>query len=160
MQFRYGNTLPINAAANIAQPRKTIHHRKRYQNMVSQTSAGILVSADIKYQPGFSNPFADEYLFSYTITIENQNNFPVQLMRRHWYIFESNGLWHEVEGEGVVGVQPVIQPGQQYEYTSGCNLKTEIGKMQGTYEMIRYGTNRTFTVSIPAMEMIVPFKNN
>jgi ApaG protein len=128
--------------------------------MVSQTSAGIQVSAEIKYQPGFSNPLAGEFLFAYTITIENLNNFPVQLLRRHWYIFESNGAWQEVEGEGVVGVQPVIQPGAHYRYTSGCNLKTDMGKMQGTYEMIRYGTNESFTVIIPSMEMIVPFKNN
>lgn len=128
--------------------------------MVSQTSAGIQISAEITYQPGFSNPLAGEYLFAYTITIENLNNFPVQLLRRHWYIFESNGQWQEVEGEGVVGIQPVIQPGAQYRYTSGCNLKTEMGKMQGTYQMIRYGTEKTFTVIIPSMEMIVPFKNN
>lgn len=128
--------------------------------MVSETSAGIQVSADVQYQPGFSNPIAGEFLFSYTITIENLNNYPVQLLRRHWYIFESTGIWQEVEGEGVVGVQPIIQPGQQYRYTSGCNLKTEMGKMQGTYQMIRYGTQQSFTAIIPDMEMIYPFKCN
>lgn len=128
--------------------------------MVSQTSAGIQVSAEIEFQPGFSNPVAGEFLFAYTITIENLNNYPVQLLRRHLYIFESTGIWQEVEGEGVVGVQPVIQPGQQYRYTSGCNLKTEIGKMQGTYLMTRYGTSQQFDVIIPDMEMIYPWKNN
>lgn len=128
--------------------------------MVSQTSAGIQVSVDVNYQPGFSNPLTGEFLFAYTIIIENLNNFPVQLLRRHWHIFESNGTWQEVEGEGVVGVQPIIQPGDFYRYTSGCNLRTEMGKMQGTYEMIRYGTGQNFTVIIPEMQMIVPFKNN
>lgn len=128
--------------------------------MVSETSAGIQVSADVQFQPGFSNPIAGELFFSYAITIENLNNYPVQLLRRHWYIFESTGIWQEVEGEGVVGVQPVIQPGQEYRYTSGCNLKTEMGKMQGTYQMVRYGTRQQFEVIIPDMEMIYPFKNN
>ena len=101
-----------------------------------------------------------EFMFAYRITIENLNSFPVKLQRRHWYIFDSNGQNREVEGEGVVGVQPVLNPGEKYQYVSGCNLRTEMGKMHGTYLMENINNKRTFKVNIPAFEMVVPFKNN
>ncbi len=99
-------------------------------------------------------------MFAYRITLENHNSFPVKLHRRHWYIFDSNGSHREVEGEGVVGVQPTLQPGENYQYVSGCNLRTEMGKMYGTYQMENLHNKKMFNVSIPSFEMIVPMKYN
>ena len=123
-------------------------------------SEGIKVSVETTYQPDFSNPLQSEFVFSYHITIENHNAFPVKLHRRHWYIFDSDATFREVEGEGVVGVQPTILPGKSYEYSSSCNLNSEIGKMNGHYEMENLFNKKFFFVDIPAFEMIVPFKGN
>jgi len=128
--------------------------------MVSQISEGVEIGVETFYQPDYSNPIQSEYMFAYRISIENHNNFPVKLHRRHWYIFDSNGSNREVEGEGVVGVQPVLAPGERYQYVSGCNLRTEMGKMYGTYQMENQDSMQMFDVNIPAFEMIVPFKNN
>lgn len=128
--------------------------------MTSLITAGVQVSVETFYQEDYSNPLQGEYMFAYRVEIENYNSFPVQLHRRHWYIFDSNATRREVEGEGVVGVQPIILPGETYRYVSGCNLKTEIGKMVGTYEMENLDTREIFTVQIPSFDMVVPFKNN
>ena len=97
--------------------------------MNSIISEGVEVSVETFYQPDYSNPINNEFMFAYRITIENHNSFSVKLHRRHWNIFDSNGSFREVEGEGVVGLQPVITSGEKYQYVSGCNLKTEMGKM-------------------------------
>ena len=128
--------------------------------MVSKISEGVTISVETFYQPDYSNPETNEYMFAYRITIENNNTFPVQLLRRHWYIFDSDCNHREVEGEGVIGVQPQIASGEKYQYVSGCNLRTEIGKMHGTYFMENLHSKKTFLVNIPAFEMIVPFKMN
>lgn len=128
--------------------------------MVSMISEGVEVSVETFYQQDYSNPMQSEYMFAYRISIENHNSFPVKLHRRHWHIFDSNGSYREVEGEGVVGVQPVLSPGEKYQYVSGCNLKTEMGKMHGTYQMENLNSKQLFDVNIPAFEMFVPFKNN
>ncbi|MBM3413354.1 MAG: Co2+/Mg2+ efflux protein ApaG [Bacteroidetes bacterium] len=128
--------------------------------MTSMITEGVQVSVETFYQEDYSNPLQGEYMFAYRVEIENYNSFPVQLHRRHWFIFDSNATRREVEGEGVVGVQPVILPGEIYRYVSGCNLNTEMGRMVGTYQMENLDTREQFTVQIPAFEMIVPFKNN
>jgi len=128
--------------------------------MVSKISEGIIVSVETFYQPEYSNPSTSEFMFAYRITIENKNIYPVKLLRRHWYIYDASGSLREVEGEGVVGVQPQINPGNEYQYISGCNLQTEMGKMYGTYLMENCNNNKQFDVSIPAFEMTVPFKMN
>jgi ApaG protein len=128
--------------------------------MVTKTSEGVTISVETFFQPDYSNPLNQEFMFAYRITIENNNKFPVKLLRRHWYIFDSNGGYREVEGDGVVGLQPVINPGEQYQYVSGCNLKTEMGKMYGTYLMENLLSKQEFEVNIPAFEMLVPFKMN
>lgn len=128
--------------------------------MISKITEGITVSVESYYQPEFSNPLQEEFMFAYQITIQNHNNFPVQLLSRHWYIFDSNGSMREVEGEGVVGVQPIIAPGLSYQYSSGCNLKSEMGRMHGSYLIKNLLTHRSFKVAIPAFEMEVPFKLN
>lgn len=128
--------------------------------MISKISAGITISVETFYQPDYSNVANSEYMFAYRITIENNNTYPVKLLRRHWYIYDATGSLKEVEGEGVIGVQPQINPGEKYQYISGCNLKTEIGKMYGTYLMVNVNSNKNFDVSIPAFDMTVPFKLN
>ncbi|MBU6177701.1 MAG: Co2+/Mg2+ efflux protein ApaG [Bacteroidota bacterium] len=128
--------------------------------MTSMITEGVQVSVETFYQEDYSNPMQGEYMFAYRVEIENYNSFPVQLHRRHWFIFDSNATRREVEGEGVVGVQPVILPGETYRYVSGCNLKTEMGRMVGTYQMENLDTREQFTVQIPSFEMIVPYKNN
>ena len=128
--------------------------------MTSKISEGIKISVETYYQPDYSNPVNNEFMFAYKISIENNNTFAVKLLRRHWHIYDSNGSLREVEGEGVVGVQPQINPGQLYQYISGCNLRTELGKMSGTYLMQNLNNDNTFTVTIPSFDMTVPFKLN
>ncbi|MFN9710526.1 MAG: Co2+/Mg2+ efflux protein ApaG [Bacteroidota bacterium] len=123
-------------------------------------SEGITISVETFYQHEYSNPLSHEFMFAYRITIENNNSFPVQLLRRHWYIFDSNGSYQEVEGEGVIGVQPVIQPSEHYQYVSGCNLRTEMGRMEGMYLMKNLTNHKLFEAKIPAFELYAPSKNN
>jgi ApaG protein len=128
--------------------------------MVSKISEGVTISVETFYQPDYSNVLKKEYMFAYRITIENNNSFPVKLLRRHWYIFDSDSTHREVEGEGVIGNQPLIESGEKYQYISGCNLRTELGRMYGTYFMENVYNRTTFFVNIPAFEMVVPFKLN
>jgi len=128
--------------------------------MTSMISEGVQVSVETFYQSDYSNPLQSEFMFAYRITIENHNSFPVKLHRRRWNIFDSNGSYREVEGEGVVGVQPILQPGERYQYVSGCNLRTEMGKMRGTYQMENLINKQFLEINIPEFEMIVPFKGN
>lgn len=128
--------------------------------MVSKISSGVEITVETFYQSDYSNPLNHEFMFAYRVTIENHNGFAVKLLRRHWYIFDSNGDKREVEGEGVVGVQPVLEPNERYQYVSGCNLRSEMGKMYGTYLMENLNNKATFSVKIPAFQMIVPFKGN
>ena len=128
--------------------------------MISKISDGITVSVETFYQPDYSNPANSEYMFAYRITIENNNPYPVKLLRRHWYIYDATGSLREVEGEGVIGVQPQINPTETYQYVSGCNLRTEMGKMHGSYQMENESSKQLFAVNIPSFEMIVPAKMN
>ena len=128
--------------------------------MISQISRGVKVSVETYYQPEYSNPFNNEFMFAYKITIENHNEFPVQLISRHWYIYDSNGSSREVQGEGVVGIQPLIQSGSTYQYISGCNLRTEMGKMNGNYIFENVNNKKTFDVLIPSFQMVASFKLN
>ena len=128
--------------------------------MISKISEGVEISVESFYQQDYSNPMQSEFMFAYRITIENHNSFSVKLHSRHWHIFDSDGSHREVKGEGVVGMQPVINEGENYQYVSGCNLHTEMGRMYGTYQMENLHTKQMFDVNIPAFEMITPFKNN
>ncbi len=128
--------------------------------MISKISGGVKISVETFYQPEYSNPLNSEFMFAYKITIENNNDFPVKLLRRHWHIYDSDGSMREVDGEGVVGVQPVIDPTASYQYISGCNLRSEIGKMHGTYLLENVNNKKTFEVLIPSFEMHAPFKMN
>lgn len=98
---------------------------------------GIRVRVQSAYLPDQSSPDDDRYVFAYTITITNESTFTAQLRTRHWIITDSRGSVEEVKGDGVVGEQPRLGPGQSFQYTSGCVLKTPIGTMQGSYRFWR-----------------------
>ncbi len=108
--------------------------------MVTKITKGVKVSVETFYQKDFSNPMREEYVFAYRVTIYNESDSSVQLLRRHWYIYDSIGDDREVVGEGVVGKQPVIEPNTYHQYISGCHLKTPIGKMYGIYQITRINT--------------------
>ncbi len=97
-----------------------------------------LVSINVltTYLPSHSNPGANQYTFAYTITISNNSDLPVQLLSRHWIITDADNEVQEVRGEGVVGEQPVIQPGSSFRYSSGATLSTPVGCMEGSYFMV------------------------
>lgn len=128
--------------------------------MDTTTTQGVKVTVTTNYLPDYSSPAQQHFVFAYKINIENLSEFTVKLLRRHWFIHDSNGVVREVEGEGVVGQQPVLEPGDSHEYVSGCNLKTGIGKMRGTYLMERLVDGEQFQVAIPEFVLIVPYKLN
>jgi ApaG protein len=128
--------------------------------IVTSLTQNIKVSVSTKYQPFYSNPQANHYAFSYHIRIENHSDYAMQLLRRHWYICDADGTRREVEGEGVVGEQPIIEAGGQYEYVSGCNLRAGIGKMYGYYIMERVADNKEIQVQIPEFVMFFPPRLN
>ncbi len=128
--------------------------------MVSAVTAGVKVSVRTEYQQEYSSPLQAHFVFTYRIRIENSSDNTIQLLRRHWTIFDSNGTVREVEGEGVVGLQPVLEPGEVHEYVSGCNLRSSMGKMAGTYLIERIIDGRRFRVTIPEFTMIAPYRLN
>lgn len=128
--------------------------------MVYEVTQGVKVSVETEYQPAYSSPSQHHFVFTYRISIENNSSHTVQLMRRHWHIRDANNLAREVEGEGVVGQQPVLEAGQTHQYVSGCNLKSGMGKMFGTFLMERLIDGKQFKVRIPEFTMVVPFKLN
>ncbi len=128
--------------------------------MVTEITKGVKVSVTTEYQPVYSSPSQYHYVFTYRVLIENQSENTVQLLRRHWHIYDAAAKTREVEGEGVVGQQPVLEPGEHHEYVSGCNLKSGLGKMSGTYLMERIVDGHKFNVNIPEFNLVVPFKLN
>jgi ApaG protein len=99
-------------------------------------SSPIRVSVETSYLPDQSDPGGQRYVFSYTITIQNDGSAPAKLLRRHWIITDANGKVQEVRGDGVVGEQPHLAPGQGFRYSSGAILDTPVGTMQGSYQMV------------------------
>jgi ApaG protein len=129
-------------------------------DMTTEITQGIKVSVETEYQPSYSSPSQYHYVFTYRITIENQSEYTIQLLRRHWHIFDAGFTKREVEGDGVVGQQPVLEPGQTHQYVSGCNLKSGIGKMMGQYLMERIVDGVKLSVNIPEFSMIAPLRLN
>ena len=116
---------------------------------------GIKVEVETAYLPDQSDPAAPRYVFAYTITIRNTGNATAQLISRHWVITDSQGLVQEVRGLGVVGAQPVLQPGEHHEYTSGTAIATPVGTMRGSYQMVAEDGTR-FEATIPEFTLSVP----
>jgi ApaG protein len=124
--------------------------------VVTQITKGIKVSVTVEYQRDFSIPEQFHYVFTYKVIIENNSEYTIQLQRRHWFIFDGPFACKEVEGEGVVGQTPVLEPGESHNYVSGCNLKSGLGKMSGNYLMERIVDGKKFNVKIPEFIMIAP----
>jgi ApaG protein len=104
--------------------------------MDTPTDLKINVSVDTSYLESQSNSEDDRYVFAYTVTIQNHGSVPAKLMTRHWIITDANGRTQEVKGEGVVGEQPHLKPGEGFQYTSGTMLETPVGTMHGSYQMV------------------------
>ena len=126
----------------------------------TQTTQGIEISIAPFYQEQYSNPKKEKYVFAYFVTIRNVGREPVKLMRRHWFIHDGGSPLQEVEGEGVIGQTPVIQPGAKFEYNSWTEMRATVGKMYGYYTLQRLSDGVTIEAEIPEFELIVPFIYN
>jgi len=123
------------------------------------TTQGIKVTVRSEYVPEQSSPRGHRYVFAYTVKIENTGALPAQLKSRHWIITDGDGKIEEVRGPGVVGRQPLLRPGEEFEYTSGCVLTTPRGEMRGTYQMNRPdGTE--FDAAIAPFALALPYSLN
>jgi len=123
--------------------------------MASTNRYEITVVPKATYVEDQSDPSKDQYVFSYTITISNTGNVSAQLVSRHWIITDANGKVLEVKGLGVIGQQPLLKPGETFEYTSGTHLETAVGTMHGTYQMVAED-GQQFDAPIPSFTLSVP----
>jgi len=122
---------------------------------MEKNSYEIRIEVATKYVVDQSEPDVGRYVFAYTITIENRGDLPARLLSRHWVITDANGKVQEVTGDGVVGEQPHLNPGETFRYSSGAVLETPVGAMQGSYRMeADNGTN--FDAPIPPFTLAVP----
>ena len=127
--------------------------------MSSAITRGIRVTVESQYIPEQSQPRQGHYVFAYHVTIANEGNEIVQLRTRHWIITDGNGNVQEVRGEGVVGEQPTLRPGERFEYTSGCVLPTQAGSMHGTYQM-HLQSGQQFDAEIAPFPLALPYALN
>ena len=128
--------------------------------MNSIITHGIEISVKTRYYAPQSDPKNNQYFFVYEITIINKSAYTVKLLKRHWNITDAFGEKREVNGEGVVGETPSLEPGESFSYNSGCDFATEIGKMNGFYTMKKLVDLTEFDVIIPEFVMIIPSKLN
>ena len=124
--------------------------------MYQQQTRSVVVSVVPFYVEAQSSPERGRYVFGYRVRIENRGPETVQLLRRHWRITDALGRMVEVRGDGVVGEQPVLSPGESFEYVSGTPLGTPSGIMVGSYQMVATTTGETFAAAIPAFSLDVP----
>ena len=123
------------------------------------TTRGVHIQVDSAFDPSRSDPDQSHWFFLYTVTITNTGEEAVRLISRHWIITDGDGRVEEVRGDGVVGEQPILDPGQSFEYTSGCPLSTAFGFMKGTYQMVIRGGD-SFEAEIAAFELSEPYVVN
>ncbi|MDA9864272.1 Co2+/Mg2+ efflux protein ApaG [Flavobacteriales bacterium] len=123
------------------------------------TTEGIRVHVRSRYEAEFSKPCDRKFIFSYRITIENRSHLGIKIMKRRWHIVDSLGKVRDIEGTGIVGVQPEILPGRVFEYDSACDLSSTLGSMSGIYEVSphRRGAAPCFDVTIPTFQLEVPW---
>jgi ApaG protein len=119
------------------------------------TTRGLTVRVSVSFLPEQSEPAKGRWFWAYHIRLENEGNQAVQLLTRRWLITDGRGGRHEVRGEGVVGEQPVIEPGGSYDYVSGCPLHTPTGAMEGSYHMVAEDGS-TFEAAIPRFPLVGP----
>jgi ApaG protein len=123
--------------------------------MPSHKRYEFTVSVETAYVPEQSDETQDRYVFSYTITIANIGSVPAQLISRHWLITDAVGHVQEVRGLGVIGAQPLLQPEETFQYTSGCVLATPVGTMQGSYQIVAEDGTQ-FEAPIPVFTLAIP----
>jgi ApaG protein len=123
--------------------------------MAQEKRYEIAVSAATQYLAEQSDEATGRFVFAYTITLRNTGSVAAQLISRHWVITDAQGLVQEVRGLGVVGAQPLLQPGESYEYTSGASIATAVGTMRGSYQMVAADGTR-FEAPIPEFTLSVP----
>ncbi|MCB1624487.1 MAG: Co2+/Mg2+ efflux protein ApaG [Pseudomonadales bacterium] len=123
--------------------------------MTTTTVCKILIDVETAYLEEQSEPKDSRYVFAYTITIRNEGPQPAQLLTRHWIITDANGKVQEVRGDGVVGEQPHLEPGQGFRYSSGAVLETPVGSMHGSYQMVA-DDGAEFDAPIPAFRLAIP----
>ena len=127
--------------------------------MSNAITHGIRVTVSSNYIPAQSAPKARRYVFAYTVRIANEGTETAQLKSRHWIITDGNGKVEQVRGPGVVGEQPLLKPGEHFEYTSGCVLETPRGSMEGTYQMVR-SDGTEFDATIAPFALMLPYSLN
>ena len=128
--------------------------------MVTQITKGIKISVDTEFQGTYYKDTKLLYAFEYSISIENQSSDVVQLNSRHWVILDSLNNEEVVNGEGVIGKKPVLQPGKTHNYKSGRFLSSPFGAMYGYYRMINLNSTKKFNVIIPSFKLSAPFALN
>lgn len=120
-----------------------------------EETRGLIVRVAVSYLPEQSQPGSERWFWAYHIRIENEGEMAAQLMTRRWVIIDGRGARHIVEGEGVIGEQPIIEPGEAYDYVSGCPLTTPDGSMQGSYQMLGEDGS-LFDIGIPKFALTAP----
>ncbi len=128
--------------------------------MVSQITRGIKISVLTSFEGTYFKNYKIHFAFTYHISIENQSKDSVQLNLRHWEIYDALNNTEIIDGEGVIGKKPVIKPGENYTYSSGCLLSSPIGAMKGHFNMVNFTTTKSFKVEIPAFKLSAPFAIN
>ncbi|MBX2844811.1 MAG: Co2+/Mg2+ efflux protein ApaG [Saprospiraceae bacterium] len=128
--------------------------------MVHKVTNSISISVETQYQPEHSSPLDNQYLFAYQITIQNKGEATVQLLTRHWFIFDAIGKHEQVKGDGVVGKQPILKPGEEFQYISACPLRSPMGYMKGIYTMQNINTSDQFQVAVPKFIMVATERKN
>lgn len=128
--------------------------------MVIAVTEGIKVTVETTYQAEFSSPHQHHFVFTYKVKIENNSSHTIQLMRRKWEIFDAGDQVKYVEGDGVVGMQPILEPNDFHEYVSGCNLRSGLGKMKGSYLMEKLFDGKLIEVQIPEFQLIADIFDN
>ena len=124
--------------------------------MSDTITRGVRITVRPRFVPEQSDPTNGQWLFAYHITIRNQGTQAVQLLSRHWIITNGEGHVEEVRGAGVVGYQPLLQPGEEFEYTSGCPLTTPVGTMHGEFNMVVPESGEKFDAKIEPFRLAVP----
>ena len=127
--------------------------------MFEQETSGVVVRVNPQFQPGESEPDENRYIWSYTIEIENRSAHSVQLISRFWRLTDANGVVQEVRGPGVVGQQPVIEPGKIFRYSSAAPLAAPSGMMSGSYSMVGVESREPFDVAVPLFALDSPHQN-
>ncbi|QDO93726.1 Co2+/Mg2+ efflux protein ApaG [Formosa sediminum] len=128
--------------------------------MVQLVTRGIKISVKTTFEGTLYRNYNVEYAFGYQISIENKSKDTVQLYARHWNVLDALSTTQEVSGEGVVGLKPILHPGESHTYKSGCMLSSPFGAMSGYYYMINLNNSKTFKVNIPSFKLSAPFAIN